>query len=100
VKPVVFHAEAEAELRAAIRFYEDQREGLGAEFQDEVEQATERIARMPQAFSPYGRDGLRKYVLARFPYSIFYLELEECIWIAAVAHQRRRPGYWARRHPE
>jgi toxin ParE1/3/4 len=100
VKPVTFHREAEAELRAAIGYYEEQREGLGEEFREEVERAVDRIARMPQGFSPYGEEGLRKYVLRRFPYSIFYLELEESIWIAAVAHQRRRPGYWANRAPE
>lgn len=100
MKPVIFHREAEAEIRAAIAYYDEQREGLGSEFQDEVEKAADRIARMPGAFSPYGDEGLRKHVIPRFPYSIFYLELEEFIWVAAVAHQRRRPKYWAKRTPE
>jgi toxin ParE1/3/4 len=43
---------------------------------------------------------LRKCFVRRFPYTIFYLELAEQIWIAAVAHQRRRPGYWRNRMPE
>ena len=100
MKPVHFHREAEAELRAAIAYYDEQRQGLGAEFRDEVEQAVDQIARMPQAFSPYGHEGLRKYVIRRFPYAIFYLELDDTIWVAAVANQRRRPGYWAHRTPE
>jgi toxin ParE1/3/4 len=99
MKPVIFHQETEAELQAGIAYYDEQRAGLGTEFQEEVELAVDRIARMPQAFSPYGSEGLRKFVLRRFPYSIFYLELDEAIWIAAVAHQRRRPGYWAHRRP-
>ena len=99
MKPLVFHREAEAELRAAVAYYEGQREGLGTEFQTEVEEATNRIARTPQAFPLYGDQGLRKSLLKRFPYTIFYLELDDRIWIAAVAHQRRRPGYWANRSP-
>jgi toxin ParE1/3/4 len=100
VKPVKFHREVEAELRAAITYYEERRYGLGDDFRDAVEQAVDRIARMPCAFSPYGDEGLRTRVMRRFPYSIFYLELDDHIWIAAVAHRRRRPGYWAERTPE
>ncbi len=99
MKPVVFHPEAEAELRAGIGYYEGQRQGLGAEFRDEVEAAAVRIAQSPQACPPYGGQGLRKCVLPRFPYTLFYLELDEVIWVAAVAHQRRRPGYWKGRQP-
>jgi toxin ParE1/3/4 len=100
VKPVIVHREAEAELRASIAYYNGQRDGLGDEFRDEVEKGIERIAQSPRAFSPHGDEGLRRHVLRRFPYSIFYWELDDCIWIAAIAHQRRRPGYWAARIPE
>jgi toxin ParE1/3/4 len=99
VKPVIFHREAESEFRAAITYFEDQREGLGIQFQEEVAQATAQIARLPRAFAPYGNEGLRRFSLKRFPFSIYYLELDNCIWVAAVAHQRRRPGYWASRSP-
>jgi len=97
VKAVLFHRQAEAEFRAAIAYYDGQREGLGLEFQEEVEAATARIIQSPLAFPPYGNEGLRKYVIRRFPFTIYYLDLEDCIWIAAVANQRRRPGYWAHR---
>jgi hypothetical protein len=43
---------------------------------------------------------MRKHRLRRFPYTIHYAVLHDAIWIAAVAHQRRRPGYWAVRRPE
>jgi hypothetical protein len=32
-------------------------------------------------------------------YTIYYVELDQTIWIAAVAHQKRRPGYWSDRSP-
>ena len=55
-------------------------------------------------FSPwkirYKATEFRHYVVRRFPYIIFYVELEEAIWIVAVAHGRRRPDYWRRRRME
>jgi hypothetical protein len=38
-------------------------------------------------------------LLKRFPYTVYYLELDHSIWIAAVAHQQRRPGYWSQCRP-
>ena len=99
MKPIILHHEAELEVLHAVAYYDQQREGLGDEFQEQLEIAVKQIRRMPQVFSPYGEEGLRKCVLPRFPYSIFFLELDDCIWIAAVAHQKRKPGYWAARQP-
>jgi toxin ParE1/3/4 len=39
----------------------------------------------------------RRYILRRFPYSIIYQVTAEELRILAVAHHRRRPGYWAQR---
>jgi toxin ParE1/3/4 len=100
VKPVIFHAEAEAEIRAAIVFYEEKRDGLGLAFQEEVEAAAERIAQSPKVYSPHGESGVRRFLLSRFRHTIFFLELDDVIWIAAVAHQRRKPDYWISRQPE
>lgn len=100
MKPVFFHAEAEAEVRSAIAYYESQRLGLGGEFRTEMEATVGRIQRNPKTFSPYDDRGTRKCLLRRFPYTIYYVEFEEFLWVAAVAHQRRRPGYWAGRTPE
>ena len=100
MKPVIFHPDAEAELRAAVAYYEQQRAGLGRDLRSEVERTIRRIQQQPQLFPQHNESGIRKYVIRRFPYTIFYLELDESIWIAAVAHQRRRPGYWASRTPE
>lgn len=45
-----------------------------------------------------GRAGVRGKVIPRLGYTVIYLEREDEIVILAVAHQRRRPGYWARRN--
>jgi toxin ParE1/3/4 len=100
VKPIIFHPDATAELRAAVAYYEQLRPGLGRDLQREVERAINRIQQHPQSFPQQNEAGLRKYFVRRFPYTILYLELTDQIWIAAVAHQRRRPGYWRNRTPE
>src|SRR4051812_14822615 len=100
MKSVVFDTEENDELHAAAAYYEAQRAGLGDDFMAEVEQAVQRIAQLPQACPVHDAStGVRKLVLRRFPYNLFYLELDDRIWIAAVAHQRRQPGYWAHRQP-
>jgi toxin ParE1/3/4 len=100
MKPIIFHQDAEAELAAAIANYNEKRDGLGDEFQTEVEQATRRIAQLPTAGALHNAAGVRKCGVRRFPYTIFYIELDESIWVAAVAHQKRQPGYWSSRQPE
>jgi toxin ParE1/3/4 len=100
VKPVIFHHDAEAELNAAIAYYEHQRKGLGIDLQYEVENAIGLVQQNPQLFPKHNKLGIRKCLVKRFPYTVFYLELKGIIWIAAVAHQMRRPGYWSKRTPD
>jgi toxin ParE1/3/4 len=100
VKPVVLHSEATAELEAAFEYYQSRDERLVAALIAEIERATDRIRRHPAVGSPYKDTSFRRCVLRRFPYVIYYLELPDVIWVAAVAHSRRRPDYWQRRFPE
>ena len=99
MKPVRFHPEAEAELLAAVIYYEDQRPGLGVDLRQEVEAAVGLVQKSPQVFAARPADDLRKCPVRRFPYAVYYLDLDAEIWIAAVAHGKRRPGYWAGRSP-
>lgn len=99
MKPADFHRMAQKDLDEAVAYYERQRKGLGLELNTEVELAVSRILSNPEHFSRYKQSKFRKLVLRRFPFSIFFLELDTYIWIAAVAHQKRRPDYWRRRKP-
>ena len=99
MKPVLLHEEAEAELRKGLDSYERQRAGLGGEFRREFEAALQRVCENPQAYAAEDDPGVRYCPLHQFPYTLVYVELEERIWVAAVAHQRRRPRYWASRRP-
>ncbi|MEW6688102.1 MAG: type II toxin-antitoxin system RelE/ParE family toxin [Pseudomonadota bacterium] len=51
------------------------------------------VRQFPEAGSPIGSKR-RRVLVARFPYSIVYRHDPDFILIVAVAHQRRRPGYW------
>ena len=99
MKPFTIHAEAEAEVVGAITYYESQHAGLGREFRQELEATIDRIRRMPQTFAPIDDQGTRKHRFHRFPYTLYYVDSDDSIWIAAIAHQKRRPGYWTGRNP-
>lgn len=98
MKPAVFHPAAQDEVEEAAAYYEKRRSGLGQDFRLQFELALGKIIENPQG---YGFDfpGFRACPLKRFPYTIYYPELEDHLWVSAVAHHSRRPGYWARRRP-
>ena len=96
MKAVRFLDLARAEYFDAQAFYESRLQGLGDEFLAELEQALELLASRPGLGKPIGAR-LRSLPLRRFPLSIIYTELADNLLIVAVAHQRRRPGYWRRR---
>lgn len=90
---------AAAEALEAARWYEAQRPGLGDEFIAAVLAGGDQIATNPAAWPvwrPVARQSapVRRYVLTRFPFALMYQVLEDAIEIVAVAHARRRPGYW------
>lgn len=91
-----WHPLAKRELFEAQDFYEGRAAGLGASFLDRVEAAVLLIRRYPQSGSLVGAP-LRQSRMIQFPYSLVYRVDEERIFILAVAHDKRKPRYWARR---
>lgn len=96
----VIHQEAKAELRKSREWYERQQEGLGLELLDDVRAALSTIERDPAIGVRYLNTPFMFYRTNRFPYVIYYLELEDHLCVMAIAHERRRPGYWKTRKPE
>ena len=96
MKRVVFHPMAEAELDASSDFYELREQGLGVDFEIEVGAGLHSVRMSPTRWPP-DRNGARSLLLDRFPFRIVYLDQPESIWIVAVAHCSRRPGYWRKR---
>jgi len=91
---------ASTELAEAVRWYEAQRPGLGAELLDAVTHTLEFIEQHPESGSPVpdvARGWLRRMLVQRFPYQIVYEVRATEIVVVAVAHSKRRPGYWKSR---
>ena len=98
---VRFDDDADTEYRAAGRWYEARREHLGIAFLDAVDATIDQIVAMPHAGArvhqlPAELIGRRRAV-TRFPYHVVYMEMATHIRILAIAHDRRKPGYWKER---
>lgn len=91
-----FHPEAELELIAAAVYYNKQVTGLGERFEFEIRYATELLLDQPEIGTSVG-PGLRKFILTRFLFTLYYSVIGDILCIEAVAHQSRRPGYWKSR---
>jgi plasmid stabilization system protein ParE len=70
--------------------------GLGWDFLKAVEQTSQRIASSPEA-GPVWQGHLRMRIVAGFPFTVLYAIEADQIFVVAVAHQSRRPGYWSKR---
>ncbi len=95
-KAIEFHAEASLEFEAAFEWYLERSESVASRFAAEIDRAIQAIADAPQRW-PSGPNETRRFLLARFPFFVVYRELPSTIQVLAVAHGRRRPGYWQER---
>ncbi|MCB9794756.1 MAG: type II toxin-antitoxin system RelE/ParE family toxin [Alphaproteobacteria bacterium] len=97
------HPEAEKELDDAAAWYEHAREGLGFAFYDAVDALAALVEDFPEIGRPWSPrgvpPGVRRARLKRFPYRLIYVTHPRFV-ILAVAHERRRPGYWMPRLKE
>jgi len=96
VIPVIFAADAEADVLDAFAWYEERREGLGALFRNAVDAAVMRIAEAPLSPAVVYRD-LRHVLVRRFPYAIYYRVYPNTVVVVAVVHGRRHSRVWRRR---
>jgi len=96
VRSVAFHPEAQAEFLAAARYYEGQAENLGLDFISAVERTYQRLAAFPESGHPFG-SRLRRVLVPGFPYGLVYRAEPDGLFVVAVAHLHRRPGYWRSR---
>ena len=96
MKEAIFHPEAREEMSESFYFYEARLDGLGMRFLSAVEQTVQRISTHPDAGAPLAGE-FRKRTVPGFPYNIIYRVWEDYIYLVAVAHHSRRPGYWRQR---
>jgi len=91
-----FHPEAEIEVIESAAWYESQVPGLGLDFGEEVERVIELLLGDPELGAAVDGD-IRHFVLRRFPFSVVYAVVGQLLYVVAVAHGSRAPGYWKSR---
>ena len=91
---VIVDALAAKELDDGATYYDLQNPGLGRRFKGEIRKAINRISDYPLAWSIETRN-VRKCLVHTFPYKILYSVEHDHIYVIAIAHQHRRPNYWA-----
>jgi plasmid stabilization system protein ParE len=92
-----FHPEASEEYLAPTQYYlEHASELIAAAFVAEVETAIQPLRAAPTRWAVIEEPQIRRYLLTRFPYSIYYRYKpdNDRVSIYAVMHTSRRPGYW------
>jgi plasmid stabilization system protein ParE len=87
-----FKAPAARDVERAFAWYEEQRTGLGAQFREELDKTLAGVAANPES-NPVVRARIRRAVLRRFPYLVFYVVDREIIVLACL-HASRDPNRW------
>lgn len=93
---VIVHPEAQEELAEAVAHYDAKSSLLADDLLMKYEDALAKVRDFPDRWERIEND-VRHCVFQRFPYSLVYRPKQETIFLLAVAHHSRRPGYWKRR---
>jgi plasmid stabilization system protein ParE len=92
----ILRARAERDVQSTFDWYESQRPGLGDEFLVSLRKQLETVRRFLEAFPVLYRD-VRRAVVSRFPYVVFYVVQPARVAVLAIVHQSRNPETWPRR---
>lgn len=93
---VEYHPDALDELAEAARYYESRQSGLGERFHNLVRQTETAIGENPETGFLYDHH-TRIRLIRKFPYGVIFKTYSDRVFIVAVAHFNRKPGYWKRR---
>jgi toxin ParE1/3/4 len=88
-----FSSRAVREVGEAYAWYESQSEGLGSEFELAFELQLKRLEQVPLLYSEV-LHGVRRTLLPRFPYGVFFTVKNDLVHILAVIHTARNPTRW------
>jgi toxin ParE1/3/4 len=93
---MLWQEDAAEELRAEVSWLDEQSSGLGGRLLDDVAMALRTIEEFPQ-LGAHRSHGCRRFLLVNFPFDLVYSLSDDRILVLALAHHRRRPGYWKER---
>ena len=93
-----FHPEARAEFVAGVDWYDERDTGVGARFEIAVREAVDAAVESPESWAKWPDWDREPIVRSKgvndFPYRVVYFVEGDLLMIVAVAHTKRRPGYW------
>jgi plasmid stabilization system protein ParE len=95
-RSVRFHPLAAQEAAEVSDWYRERSQQAAIGFVAELEHAIQQVTELPETWPSY-EAGTRRYVFSVYPYSLIYRVTEQEITIVAVAHAKRKPGYWRNR---
>ena len=87
-------AEAEQEISEAVQWYAAKDRQTAEVFKTIVFESIGIISHSPLSWAQVSDDGIRRFVLPRYPYKLFFTVMVNTVRILAVAHNRRTPDYW------
>lgn len=92
---VTLRPDAEADVRAAVEYYDAAETDLGGEFIDELDRLLRRLSEFPRSSQQVqGFDAVRRALLRRFPFAVFYAEEEDQVVVLRVIHTARSTETW------
>lgn len=94
---LTYDPRVEDDLADAAVFYEERSPGLGEDFLTTVRSAVDDILRAPEQWARVGAGPVRRYLITRFPYAIYFLAEPERLLVLTVIHTRRHPDAWQAR---
>ncbi|MBI5910908.1 MAG: type II toxin-antitoxin system RelE/ParE family toxin [Betaproteobacteria bacterium] len=97
IRRLILRPEAEGDIVAAREWYEERRRGLSLEFREALDETLSRIDANPELHARVYRE-LRRALLRRFPFGVFYVILPAVIPVLAVLHTSRDPALWRARY--
>ena len=93
---LVSEPQADLDIEAVFNWYEKEQPGLGIEFLDELRATYDRIVAGPFKYQ-HLRSGIRRALLRRFPYAVYFAVEQTVIVVLTVLHASRDPAEWQRR---
>ena len=94
--PVSFRPLAQDDVNSALSWYGEERPALALRFAESLDAVVGRISEAPMQFPAVHRD-VRRALLGRFPYGVFFTVVADEVHVLAVVHLHRHPGSWERR---
>jgi toxin ParE1/3/4 len=87
---------AHDDIEDARRWYDSQRHGLGNQFAAAVRDKLNHLRHTPEMHEIVYKD-IRRGLVGRFPYGVFYRVLQRRVVVIAVCHTKRDPKTWKTR---